>query len=166
MTDALSRLLDAADVSGWTGLPADAAETLGIVAGTASTFDGLLGDPPAVTSWVPLATRSFSDGLRAWVREGRVVLVEGVMPVDGDGGLLAIPELGEPDAELDHVFGPLTITGGERVYAARGLAVCVNPNSGVLLAVRGYAPTTPEDYRRRLRPVPVPELRFAGRGAP
>ena len=166
MTDALSRLLDAADVSGWTGLPADAAEALGVVGGTPSTFDGLLGDPPAVTSWVPLSTRRFTDGLRAWVREGRVVLIEGVMPVDGDGGLLAIPELGEPDAEFDHVFGPLTIAGGERVYATRGLAVCVNPKSGVLLAVRGYAPTTPEDYRRHLRPVPVPELRLTGGGAP
>ncbi|MDR7186728.1 hypothetical protein J2X85_003785 [Microbacterium trichothecenolyticum] len=166
MTDALSRLLDAADVSGWTGLPADAAKALGIETGAAPAFDGLLGDPPAMTSWVPLSTPRFTDGLRAWVREGRVVLIEGVMPVDDEGGLLAIPELGEPDAELDHVFGPLTITGGERVYAARGLAVCVNPKSGVLLGVRGYAPTTPEAYRTLLRPVPVPELRLAEGGAP
>lgn len=165
MTNPLTRFLDAADVSEWTGLPADAAQTLGIDVDAAPTFDGLLGEPPAVTSWIPLATRRFTDGLRAWVRGAGVVLVEGAMPVDDEGGLLGIPELGEPDAAFDVEFGPLTIPGGERVYAARGLAICVNPRSGVLLAVRGYAPTTPDDYRRHLRTVPVPELRRAGGGA-
>jgi len=88
------------------------------------------------------------------------------MPLADDGSLLGIPELGEPDAELDLPFGPLSIAGGERVYAARGLTVCVNPRSGVLLAVRGYPPTTPDEYRRRLRTVPQQELRPAERSTP
>lgn len=166
MTAALERFLDAADVSGWTGLPADAAETLGIAVGATPSFDGLLGEPPTAVSWTPLATRRFSDGLRAWLRDDRVVVLEGAMPRTDDGGFLGIPELGEPEDELDFEFGPLTIAGGERVYASRGLAVCVNPRSGVLLAVRGYTPTTPDDYLRRLRTVPMAELRLAQREAP
>lgn len=166
MTAALARFVDAADVSTWTGLPADAATALGIDVGEAFVLDGQLGDPPSSTSWTPLATHRFTDGLRAWFDDERVILIEGRMPVGDDGEFLGIPDLGEPDAALDFTFGPLTIVGGERVYASRGLAVCVNPRSGVLLAIRGFAPTTPDDYRHRLRAVPEPEVRMAGRGTP
>ena len=165
MSDALARFVDEADVSTWTGLPHDAAERLGVDVAESSGFGGLLGEPPSSASWIPLATRLFTDGLRAWIDDDRVVLLEGAMP-ERDGGFLSLPDLGEPELSLDFVFGPLTIVGGERVYASRGLAVCVNPRSGVLLALRGFAPTTADDYRRRLRVVPEAELRPAGRAAP
>ena len=166
MSDDLSRFIDTADVSEWTGLPDDAAALLGLDLAEAFLFGGRMGEPPSSTGWIPLATRRFTDGLRAWVDQDRIVLLEGAMPADDGGGFLGIPELGEPEAALDFAFGPLTIVGGERVYASRGLAICVNPRSGVLLALRGFAPTTADDYRRRLRTVPEAELRPAGRGSP
>lgn len=166
MTRALARFVDAADVSTWTGLPTDAATALGIDVGEVLVVDGLLGEPPSSTSWTALATHRFTDGLRAWLDDERVILIEGHMPAGDDGELLGIPELGRPDAALDLVFGPLTIASGELVYASRGLAVCVNPRSRVLLAIRGFAPTTLEEYLHRLRAVPEPELRLAGRGTP
>ena len=66
------------------------------------------------------------------------------------------------EALLPAVLGPLVLDDGERVYPERGLAVRANPANGVLLELIGFAPTTAEDYRTRLRPAlpvetPLPE---------
>ncbi|WP_243073646.1 hypothetical protein [Microbacterium sp. SS28] len=159
MTDTLARFVDDADVSEWTGLPAHSTMKLGIDHDDAFLFDGALGDPPTSTPWTSLPTRRFTDGLRVWLDDDRAILLEGAMPTADDGSFLGIPDLGPPDAALDFEFGPLLISHGELVYGSRGLAVCVNPRSGVLLALRGFGPTTADDYLRRLRPVSEPEMR-------
>lgn len=156
----LRAFLTDADVSGWTGLPglsaAAATGVFGVDPTGARLRRGELGDPPRHSRWIAAPTRRFAGGVRLWLDPDdmdarRIVLVQALAP-QGDDGWLAAPDLGEPGLLLPAVLGPLVLDDGERVYADRGLAVRVNPENGLLLELIGFAPTTPEDYRSRLRP--------------
>jgi len=160
MSDSLRALLADADVSGWTGLPdlsaAATAEAFRVDLGGARLRRGELGDPPRHGRWIAAPTRRFAGGLRLWLDPDnldarRVVLVQALAP-QGDDGWLPGPDLGEPDLLLPAALGALVLDEGERVYSARGLATRVNPANGILLELIGFAPTSAEDYRTRLRP--------------
>lgn len=164
MNHALSAFLTDADVSTWTGLPAlgaaELASLFGVDLGSVRIAHDDRGEPPARGVWVAAPTRRFVGGLRLWLDDddrerARVVLIEGIAPRDGDGAALSAPDLGPAEELLDASLGPLSLEGGERVYARRGLAVRLNPENGVLLGLLGFAPTTADDYRTRLRPTPL-----------
>lgn len=161
MRDGLAglRSFAAADVIGWRGLPAglrldDLDDLLGFDPGF--RLRGERGDPSVTCPWVPVTSDVFDGGLRLWLEGDLVVLVEGVHPLDSSREFTAAPQLGEPEGVLDSFLGPLALDGGEQVYAARGLAVRVNPENGLLLGLVGFRPTTLEDYVARLRPVQSP----------
>jgi hypothetical protein len=44
------------------------------------------------------------------------------------------------------------VTKGEWLYPARGLSLCVIPDTGLIVRWTTFAPTTPGDYRRHIRP--------------
>jgi hypothetical protein len=165
MNRALSAFLADADVSTWAGLPAlgaaEVADALRVDLGTVRVRHDDRGDPPSSGAWVAAPTRRFAGGLRLWLDDDReaprVVLIEGVAPRGDDGGALTAPDLGPADELLEAALGPLLLEGGERVYAGRGLAVRLNPENGVLLGLLGFAPTTADAYRTRLRPTPLGE---------
>jgi hypothetical protein len=73
------------------------------------------------------------------------------------------PDLGEPDALLDAVLGTVLVHDAERVFAGRGVALHVFPDTGALIRVLVFAPTTVEDYRTRLQPHHEPLRKFPGR---
>lgn len=169
MTD-LERTIAAvatADVQGFTGLPPGLvlADLGGLLAFDPSDrHPGEAGNPRAGRDWVPAATTTYTGGLRLWLDEvDRVVLVEGVHPVDGDGEPLRAPDLGEPAAVFDAVLGPFPVPQAERVYAEQGLAVQVYAETGVLVGVLAFAPTTTEDYHARLQPHREPTRPFPKR---
>ena len=143
----------AGDLTGWRGLPADLTLTE-VLAGADddSRGHGLAGEPPVARTWHALPSARYEGGLLAWTDGDRVVLLEGEAPVDDAGEPVPAPDLGPPDDLLDTPLGRLWLEGGEQVHAARGLALRVNPANGLLLGVLGFAPTTPADYRERLRP--------------
>ncbi len=146
----------AAEVEAWPGLPEHVrlAELTPLAAcDPAERFTGNLGDPPRAAAWVAADTDRYAGGLRLWLAQDEVVALEGIHPLDSDGQFRPAPDLGTPDAAFDTLLGSLHLPGGERVYAARGLAVRVNPDNGLLLGLVGFAPTSVEDYRTRLRPV-------------
>jgi hypothetical protein len=151
----------------WAGLQAglrlDAFAGYGVR--TDERFTGEIGDPPRRTTWLALDSTVYGAGLRIWVDADDVLLIEGDLPVDADGAPLTAPDPGPPDAEFDTVLDTLILDGGERVYAARGLALRVNPGNGLLLGARGFVPTSVEDYRTRLRPVLYPRRRLTRNGA-
>jgi hypothetical protein len=145
------------DIADWEGLPpnllvADLAEVATL--DPADVRVGDTGDPARAGRWVPVATEHFAGGLRAWVDGDHVVALEGIHPLDGDGEFEPAPDLGRPDVALETTIGPLVLEGGERVYGARGLALRVNPANGLLLGIVGFTPTTADDYRTHVRPVP------------
>lgn len=86
------------------------------------------------------------------VREGEVVMIDGMNPELAGGWSALEADLGAPDARRDFVFGSTPMAGGERVYASRGITVFVNPENQFVLYVALYAPTTVSDYLARLRP--------------
>lgn len=154
-----------AHVESFAGLPADVrlADLEDILAFDRSDVrHGDAGDPVRTRAWVPAESTTYRGGLRLWLDDDgdRVVLVEGVHPVDSRGEPLPAPDLGAPGAVFDAVLGPLRVTDAEHAYAARGLAVRVFADTGVLVGVLGFAPTTDEDYRRRLQPHPEPTRPF------
>jgi hypothetical protein len=108
---------------------------------------GFLGSSRRYASWSGVASRAFSGGIRAWHEGERVLVLEGGTPVDA-----TVPDLGEPDKVLDWILGHLPLPGGELVYAGRGLALRINPETGVVLAALAFAPTTSDEYEERLRP--------------
>jgi hypothetical protein len=153
------RAFEAADIGGWEGLPPEL--SLGEVAAvlaleTAASVPGHLGDERLAAERVAARSSTYAGGLFVWHDEGQMLLLEGRDPFDGAGDPLVAPELGEPDEALDTVLGPLSLPGGERVYAGRGLAVRVNPENGLLLGVLGFSPTDADTYRARLRPELLP----------
>jgi len=160
-----------ADVEGWPGLPSparlsDLAHLLDVE--PADRYPGVIGEPPAPGVWLAVESDRYAGGLRVWLDpddSGQVVLLEGIEPVDAQGTFTEVPDLGEPDAALEVALGPFWVPGGERVHAGRGLAVRVNPDNGLLLGVVGFAPTTAEDYRARLRPHTEPTRPLLRHGA-
>ena len=133
-------------VSGWTGTPS------GLEAGP-------LEDPPALVTLgtaheeaelVNLVDPLPGAAARAWLRGGRVVLVEvswrSRPPLDALASMGQPDERGDVDAGLDH------LAGGEWLFPGRGLAAVVDPEGGHIRHLLGFASTTAERYRRTLRP--------------
>lgn len=157
----------AADAGAWPGLPdgVHLRDLAGLLA-----FDphdlrrGDAGEPPAMREWLAAETAVYAGGLRLWLAgdrpadpmDARVVLLEGIHPLDAAGDFLIAPDLGAPDASYDAVLGPLALPGGELVYGGRGLALRVNPDNGLLLGLVGFTPLGADAYRARIRPVPEP----------
>lgn len=165
--DTLDRFA-AAEVEDWQGLPAGLSlADVGVVfpLGDGATGSGRLGDERRPARWISVASEVYKGGLRIWHDEGAVLVIEGRDPFDAAGAPLAAPDLGEPEAALDTVLGRLTLAGGEHVHAARGLALRVNPENGLLLGVLGFAPVTADDYRARLRPELEPSRLLPGTAA-
>jgi len=162
--DAL-RAFAAADARAWPGMPAGLA--LGDVAAVLPLAEdvwgeGVLGEERRRAAWVGAESSVYEGGVRVWHESELVLVLEGRDPVDADGEPLVAPDVGRPDALLDTVLGRLVLPGGERVYAARGLALRVNPENCLLLGVLAFAPTTPEDYSARLRPELPPQRLLTG----
>lgn len=172
MTD-LATSLDTflrADLRSWRGLPAatvrDLTGPLGLT--TDDAFPGEAGDPPTDRVWLAADPGVYAGGLRVWLdadHPSAVVLLEGIEPMAADEEFWTAPDLGEPDAALEVALGPFWFSGGERVYADRGLALRVNTDNGLLLGVLGFAPTSVADYRSRLRPVTEPQRPLPRQGS-
>ena len=60
-----------------------------------------------------------------------------------------LKELGEPSQRVDLQWRDRRIDGAELVFADRGLAIGVLPETGVIVRVAGFAPCPLETYRDR-----------------
>jgi hypothetical protein len=98
------------------------------------------------------------------LRDGALVLFDGMNP-QLDGGLEPLlADLGAPAVRLDYAHGTLGVGSGELVFCDRGITLFVNTTGDTALHVALYHVTTVDDYRRRLRlhlgktlrPRPVP----------
>ena len=152
MNPELRAFLEHADVTRWCGLAAVGPAELGLEG--APRERGERGDPPAPARWCAGPPGCFEEGVRCWLDAAEtVVVVEGCLPAADDGTPVPAPDLGEPAVRLDAMLDVVVLRRGELVYPDRGLAVRVNPENGLLLGLVGFAPTTADDYVRRLRPV-------------
>jgi hypothetical protein len=60
--------------------------------------------------------------------------------------------LGPPPHRLDAAFRMDNIAGAEWVYPERGLALCVMPETGLIVRWAAFGPTTLQDYRKYIQP--------------
>jgi hypothetical protein len=156
MSPELRAFIERADAASWRGLPALTPRELGAEPPWLSSR-GELGTPPREVRGVALPRGCFAGGFTAWIDDDdRVLVIEGTRPRVGNGERVPPPALGEPALRLPTTLGSLVLDGGELVHPDRGVAVRVNPENGFLLGLVGFAPTTADDYVRRLRPVAAP----------
>ena len=132
------------DLGAWAGLPACTladVETLWRPSDAAAR--------PVVLGHETAEARHFDTGsgwVRVWSRDGNVVLV------DVDGPLeLDVAALGAPDARLLAHAGFASYPDADLVFAARGLAVGIAPESGVVHYAAVFVPCSVEEYVERLR---------------
>lgn len=149
--DAAGRVIEARRFVGWHGLPAGCTPeaTFGI------PLDERWGNQKLGTAFEPARTRLLEIGgyyrPMAYVRDGRLVMFDG-MSSDLEGGWpLLAADLGEPEATLDWVFGTVPMPGGERIHARRGITVLLNPENDVVVYVSVYQATSVDEYVQRLR---------------
>src|SRR5262245_42249155 len=149
--DAARRAIETHHFVGWQGLPA----ACGPDALFGTPFDDQWGMQSLGASFERARSRVLDLGgyyrPMAYVRDGQVVLFDGMNP-ELDGGWSPLSAgLGAPEATLDWVLGTTPMPGGERVHAARGITIFLNPANDKVVYVSVYAPTTVDEYSRRLR---------------
>lgn len=87
----------------------------------------------------------------AYVRNGTVVMFDGMNPTLDGGWTVLSNDLGTPETMLDWIHGTVDMPSGELVYASRGITISLNPENDFVIYVSVYAPTTVEEYVERLR---------------
>lgn len=93
----------------------------------------------------------FSESLRLYFRHDTLRMVRtGLWSTDRVQTDRMLRNLGDPDDRLDLVFGVQSIAGGEWVYASRGLSVAVVPDTGVIVDVAAYQPSSVDTFQRWL----------------
>ena len=137
---------------GWSGLPRNCSPE----AAFGIALDDSWGSLPLGSALEPARSRLLELGgyyrPLAYVRDGVAVAFDAMNPqMDGDWRALA-ESLGAPDAALDWVFGTVPMTRGERVYAARGITLWLNPETQAVVYVTVYAPATVDVYKQRIQP--------------
>lgn len=152
-TEVLTALV-ALELNDWAGLHQDTA-----LDHARQVFDideewcgtGRLGSEGKKTVWYSVSTGGFPEGLRLWVSDGDLILVDAPHP--GLPGSLddLLAALGPPQERLDSYLGTLLIEKSEWVYPGRGLTVFVNPANRRLLRIAVYRPVSLSEYRENLR---------------
>jgi hypothetical protein len=145
------RAIETRSFVGWTGLPPDC------------TPDAMFGEPFDEAEW---PTRTLGREDTHWiqvevpgyysptisVRDGKIVLFDGMNPeLDGGWPPLAA-DLGEPEAKLDWYRDIVLMKDGEWVYPARGITIFGRAAGNAALHIAVYAPTTLAEYEASLRP--------------
>ena len=150
--DAARRAITAHHFLGWRGLAAGCAPeaVFGI------PFDEQWGVEGLGSSFERARARLLDLGgyyrPMAYVRDGRAEMFDAMSPALDPGWPALSADLGVPEATFDWVFGTVPMPRGERVWAGRGITIWLNPENEKVVYVTVYAPTTVDDYVRRLRP--------------
>lgn len=107
-----------------------------------------LGHPPRETFWCPASVDGFDGPVKIWFRDDLVVKIEGEWP---DLTPEAVAALGRPDAELDFRRDVAIVPEGEKVWAARGLAIKLNRSGRQVIALSVFPATTVEGFLADVR---------------
>lgn len=71
--------------------------------------------------------------------------------LDADLCARTIAALGPAPVRIDGFFREAVVASGEWLYLARGLALCVMPQTGVIARWTAFAPTSLDAYRRAIQ---------------
>jgi hypothetical protein len=143
------------DLSGWRGLAegttlADLKALVEVDEGFAGRAQ--LGSGYVPTDWVAAVVDGFPDGIRVWLREGIIVLLD-AQRFSLRGSLEdLLAERGEPAARWQASLGPLPLAGSEWAFPESGLTLYLDSKAAWLDRVLAYPPTTLNEYEAELRP--------------
>jgi hypothetical protein len=164
----LDLLLLGRDLDGWKGLPEgcsedDLARWFSLRPGEGMVY---LGSEMVAYRFRMADVQGLAEPVQLCFQGETLHLVRtGPWPADPAACRRLLQRLGEPDDRLDLVFGMGTIAAGEWVYAARGLAVGVVPETGVIVGVTGCRACDVATYRRCFHHCEPPrEFRAPGPG--
>ena len=146
--------IGAVDLLGWDGLPRGCAphELFGDLSDDTSAWaQRPLGEEFERAAFAVLDLPGYYRPTVS-VREGAVVLFDGMNPKLRGGFARLASDLGAPPVRRGYSHGTLAIADGEWIYATRGLTLFVNTTAETALHVALYAPTTTEAYVSDLRP--------------
>lgn len=147
--DAWSQL-EKRDWTGWSGLPAGCRWdeiTARFAPKYEGTRDHYLGTARAAAVNQELLVTGFARPVKAWARDGNVVLVA----VDATEADQSLPEqLGEPEGTLDWYFMTTKHSNGALVYADKGVALLANADRSTVLRIYLFSPMSLEDYASTL----------------
>jgi hypothetical protein len=86
--------------------------------------------------------------------EGKLALIEAdFWSLDRVTCLSVLDGLGKPDTRLDAILRMDSIERADWLYTARGLALCVMPETGLIARWTAFLPCSESEYRDRIRPV-------------
>lgn len=142
------------DLPSWQGLPPGCA-----LAGVLSwypfnTGEGAarLGERQVEYRYRTLSDRRFQHPVFFYYRDDRLSCISAdFWSLDHDESAAALHKLGAPADRLDAYFRDTRHADAEWIYADRGLAVHVNPNTGLIARLQGFPPTTTETFRELYR---------------
>lgn len=122
---------------------------------------GKLGSEFIPTFYKVCSVTAYAEPVHVWFRDTEIVKIEVNYPHLSDerfASLLA--SLGQPVAKLDYYFHTFSISRGEWVYPARGIALFLNGDESGLVKWSLFHASTLDDYTRRIRPPYTPAREF------
>ena len=151
-SDAVSKFL-AKDLATWTGLPATC--TLSALSGLEVGDDEtqtVLGEAAEPATYRRARASAYSEAITIWLRAGKIVRISVRLPELPDPPEL-LRALGAPEAKLDawSAITPTLIHEAEWVYPHRGIALVLSSDKRNVLELVTYAPTSIDEYRKKLR---------------
>lgn len=153
-TDTVRDLIVSAQLVGWHGLPAACRpnDLFGELSNDTSEWaQRPLGEDYERAAFAVLDLPNYYRPTVS-VRDGEVVLFDGMNPELAGGLCPLLEDLGLPETELDYSHGTLPVPRGEWVFPRRGVTLFLNATGESALHVALYQATSVEAYRRRLRP--------------
>jgi hypothetical protein len=139
----------------WRGLPGDCllTDVLPRYPFTDGEGEAALGERPVSYRFHTLSYPAFDYPVFFYTEQDHLrCIVSEFWSLDAAASASALRALGEPDDRLDATFRNTRHVHADWVYAGQGLALFVNPDTGFIVRLMGFAPCSVETYRERYRP--------------
>ena len=98
-----------------------------------------------------LIVENYDQPVRVWSDDARVLMLDVAYPSLSVGVADLVKDLGQPQAKLDCEWSTIQIAQGEWVYADRGLALFLSPESSNVLHLAVFSSATLQDYEESFR---------------
>jgi hypothetical protein len=143
----------ARELRGWVGLApdCDADEALDGLTTTAHPAGVRLGTDDVAYETLTLLATGMNEPVTVYVRHGVLALLRTeYWSFDAFECAALLEALGDPSDRSELVWRERRVPDAEWLYAERGLALGVLPETSLIVTASGFAPTTADDYLANL----------------
>jgi len=142
----------ARDLANWTGLPESCSLT--DVSRQFRSLDddvGLIRLGGTKREFRIFAVPAYEHPVRVWSDGEKVLMLDVEYPSFSAETPALLKQLGEPEAKLDYDWGTTRFEKSEWVYAGRGLALFLAPDSSRVFHLAAFSRTTLQGYEANFR---------------